>query len=72
MTSVHFANDTNSTTFTNCCGCAISEEKNCPKCGEEIDGYTEDGSNKTRNNRFNIAFAPYRTVNKPNLTGDKR
>lgn len=60
MSSVHFANDTNSTTFTNCCGVAISEDQNCPKCGEEVDGYIPDAKQKTRNYRFNIAFRPYR------------
>lgn len=60
MSSVHFANSTNSTTFTDCCGVAVSEEQNCPKCGQEVDGYIENASQKTRNCRFDIAFRPYR------------
>lgn len=30
---------TNSTLFTECCGCAINEEECCPCCGRKIVGH---------------------------------
>ena len=58
MRSIHHDNAANSTTFTDCCGTAIGEERYCPSCGEEIEGWREDcHPQEIRNNRFRIAFS---------------
>ena len=35
-TGVHKADECNSTDFTDCCGVAVNDEKNCPICGTRI------------------------------------
>ena len=38
---------TNSTMFTDCCGCAIANsERSCPSCGCNVIGYDEDDNDK--------------------------
>jgi len=37
MRKVHYANEFNSTPFTDCCGIAVvNNESNCPECGVEL------------------------------------
>jgi hypothetical protein len=42
---------TNSTLFTECCGCAIcDDEANCPECGRKVIGY--DAESKSERHRI--------------------
>ncbi len=48
---------TNSTFFTECCNCAITDsERCCPSCGNEVVGYSEEGVQQTNRNRWKIAY----------------
>ncbi len=65
MAGVRFSGPTNSTFFTNCCGCAITdEESKCPRCKKYVYPYekgdTNYSSHDARRLRWNQAFAPYR------------
>ena len=47
---------TNSTLFTLCCKVAIcSDQKDCPVCGEEVDGYDPESRHKTEMYRWQDA-----------------
>ncbi len=40
-TSVHLSGPNNSTFFTDCCGCAVTDrDTRCPKCGRKIEEET--------------------------------
>jgi len=62
MTHVHFANNFNSTFFTDCCGVAVGLEENCPKCGEEIEEETMEERSRIANNRpvTDSGYRPHR------------
>ena len=51
MAKVHFSGLNNSTPFTDCCGVAAIDEKNCPECGEEIDSAPENRFKQCMQNR---------------------
>jgi len=54
---VYHCSPTNSTFFTNCCGCAITDsEKVCPKCKQEVIGYDYDLASERHSIRWNCAF----------------
>ena len=49
---------TNSTHFTECCGCAITDsEPNCPSCKEPVIGYDAESSEDCGNIRWKYATA---------------
>lgn len=61
MIYVHLDSPTNSTMFTNCCGCAITDrETKCPKCKQEVypgEGYSEHQASRAR---WEHAYGPFR------------
>ena len=52
---------TNSTMFTECCGCAIcDDEKDCPSCGREVVGDDAETTHKRHMIRWEAATASWR------------
>ena len=48
---------TNSTMFTECCKCAITDsERYCPVCKNEVVGWSEAGVHQTNMARWKIAY----------------
>ena len=65
MNGVHLSGSTNSTMFTDCCGCAITDrETRCPECGEEVYPGDDSTENERRNLRWDMAYGPMRQKGK--------
>jgi hypothetical protein len=56
---------TNSTMFTDCCGCAIcANERYCPSCGREVIGCNAETNHERQNIRWAHATAGWGKRNK--------
>ena len=55
-TYVHLSGSTNSTMFTDCCGCAVTDDDiKCPECGANV--YGADAPNAYERNRMRWKYA---------------
>ena len=56
-TYIHLANSTNSTMFTDCCGCAVlNSEIKCPCCNATVYGSEAETDYERGRIRWNYAF----------------